>query len=170
MSGSGIRWAICKSAPRSRQITTPAPHRSVFYRPDALPAAQPTASQSTEGTSIEGTKSLVKQLTTQKQNINANNKLKTSGQREFWWKAASQKASFKNCPFPWGDSGRRLIHGSLGPPESTTQTASRSVYPFLHSSWSCPTPTDRHTDHRMSATVGRILHSLRVRYGLKYRQ
>ena len=34
--------AICKSAPRSRQITTPAPHRSVFYRPDALPAAQPT--------------------------------------------------------------------------------------------------------------------------------
>ena len=32
---SGIRWAICKSAPCSRQITTPAPHHSVFYRPDA---------------------------------------------------------------------------------------------------------------------------------------
>ena len=30
MSGSGITWAICKSAPRSRQITTPAPHHSVF--------------------------------------------------------------------------------------------------------------------------------------------
>ena len=45
MSGSGISWAICKSAPRSRQITTPAPHRSVFYRPDALPAAQPTSSK-----------------------------------------------------------------------------------------------------------------------------
>ena len=44
-SGSGISWAICKSAPRSRQITTPAPHDSVFYRPDALPAAQPTASK-----------------------------------------------------------------------------------------------------------------------------
>jgi len=26
VSGSGISWAICKSAPRSRQITTPAPH------------------------------------------------------------------------------------------------------------------------------------------------
>jgi len=25
--------------------TMPAPHRSVFYRPDALPAAQPTASK-----------------------------------------------------------------------------------------------------------------------------
>ena len=37
--------AICKSAPRSGQITMPAPHRSVFYRPDALPAAQPTASK-----------------------------------------------------------------------------------------------------------------------------
>ena len=45
VSGSGISWAICKSAPRSRQITTPAPQRSVFYRPDALPAAQPTASK-----------------------------------------------------------------------------------------------------------------------------
>ena len=31
--------------PRSRQITTPAPHHWVFYRPDALPAAQPTASK-----------------------------------------------------------------------------------------------------------------------------
>jgi len=44
VSGSGISWAICKSA-RSRQITTPAPHRSVFYRPDALPATQPTVSK-----------------------------------------------------------------------------------------------------------------------------
>jgi len=42
VSGSGICWAICKSAPCSRQITTPAPHHSVFYRPDALTAAQPT--------------------------------------------------------------------------------------------------------------------------------
>ena len=41
VSGSGISWAVCKSAPRSRQITTPAPHHSVFHRPDALPAAQP---------------------------------------------------------------------------------------------------------------------------------
>ena len=45
VSGSGIGWTICKSAPLSRQITTPTPHRSVFYRPDALPVAQPTASK-----------------------------------------------------------------------------------------------------------------------------
>ena len=45
VSGSAISWAICKSAPRSRQITRPAPHHSVFYRPDALPAAQSTASK-----------------------------------------------------------------------------------------------------------------------------
>jgi len=38
VSGSGISWAIWKSAPRPRQITMPAPHHSVFYRPDALPA------------------------------------------------------------------------------------------------------------------------------------
>ena len=30
VSGSGINWAICKSASRSRQITMPAPHHSVF--------------------------------------------------------------------------------------------------------------------------------------------
>jgi len=59
VSGSGISWAICKSAHRSKQITTLAPHHSVFYRPDALPAAQPTVSKhwrdwhwSTRGTSI----------------------------------------------------------------------------------------------------------------------
>ena len=45
VSGSSISWAICKSAPRSRQITMPAIHHSVFYRPDAFPAAQPTASK-----------------------------------------------------------------------------------------------------------------------------
>jgi len=32
VSGSGISWDICKSAPRSRQITMPAPHHSVFLQ------------------------------------------------------------------------------------------------------------------------------------------
>jgi len=45
VSGSGISWAICKSARCSGQTTMPAPHHSVFYRPDALPADQPTASK-----------------------------------------------------------------------------------------------------------------------------
>ena len=46
VSGSGISWAIGKSAPCSRQTTTPAPHSSVvFYRPDALPVAQPAVSK-----------------------------------------------------------------------------------------------------------------------------
>ena len=46
LGGSGISRAICKSSPHTRQITTPAPlHSYVFYGPDALPAAQPTASK-----------------------------------------------------------------------------------------------------------------------------
>ena len=51
MSGSGISWAICKSAPRSRQITTPVPHHSVFTgrMPFLLPNQQ---HQSTEGTVV----------------------------------------------------------------------------------------------------------------------
>ena len=48
VSGSGISWAICKSAPRSRQITTPVPHHSVFTgRIPFLPPNQQR--QSTEG-------------------------------------------------------------------------------------------------------------------------
>ena len=48
VSGSGISWAICKSAPRSRQIATPAPHHSVFTgRMPFLPPNQQR--QSTEG-------------------------------------------------------------------------------------------------------------------------
>jgi len=45
VNGSGISWAACKSASRSRQTTTPLPHHSAFCRPDALPAAQPTVSK-----------------------------------------------------------------------------------------------------------------------------
>ena len=45
VSGSGISWAICNFAFRSRQITTPVPTHSDFYRLDALPAAQPTSSK-----------------------------------------------------------------------------------------------------------------------------
>jgi len=44
VSGSGICWAICKFC-TSSQTTTPTSHHSVFYRPDALPATQPTASK-----------------------------------------------------------------------------------------------------------------------------
>jgi len=46
--GSGISWATCKSAPRSSQITMPAPHHSVFYsQMHFLPPNQ--LCQSTEG-------------------------------------------------------------------------------------------------------------------------
>ena len=51
----------------------------------------------------------------------------------------------QKCPFRCGDRGRDLIHGSLGSPDSIFQTASRSVQPFQHSSWSLPTVTDSQT-------------------------
>jgi len=41
VSGTGISRARCKSASRSRQITTPVPHHSgFFYRLDALPVCE----------------------------------------------------------------------------------------------------------------------------------
>jgi len=47
VSGSGISWAIFKSAPRSREITMPAPTTQFFTGPFLLPNQQ---RQSTEGT------------------------------------------------------------------------------------------------------------------------
>jgi len=51
-SGSGISWTICKLfAPRSRQITTPVPHHSVFTgRMPFLPPNQ--QSHRTEGSAL----------------------------------------------------------------------------------------------------------------------
>ena len=43
VSGSGISWAICKSAPRSRQITMPVPHHSSFLQA-RCPSCRPTNS------------------------------------------------------------------------------------------------------------------------------
>jgi len=63
-----------------------------------------------------------------------------------------------NCPFSLGDLDPHLICGSLGPPESALQTASRSVHPFLHSSLMCPTQTDRPCMLRVtSVAIGRIV-------------
>jgi len=46
VSGSGIGWAICKSAHCPRQITTPAPHQSVFYfLRTGCPSCRPTESE-----------------------------------------------------------------------------------------------------------------------------
>jgi len=51
-------------------------------------------------------------------------------------------------PFACGDLDPSLTHGSLGPPESTSQTASRSVQLFLQGSrlWQTNRLTDRQTD------------------------
>ena len=43
VSDSEIRWAICKSAPCSRQISTPTTHRSVFLQA-GCPSCRPTNS------------------------------------------------------------------------------------------------------------------------------
>jgi len=51
----------------------------------------------------------------------------------------------KNCPFPLGHLQLHLVYASLGQPQSTFQTASRSVQPFLRGSrsWATDRPTYR---------------------------
>ena len=53
VSSSGISWTICKSAPCSRQITTPAAHHSVFLqvgRPSFRPTNSVKALKATRST------------------------------------------------------------------------------------------------------------------------
>jgi len=62
-------------------------------------------------------------------------------------------------PLLMGGSGPHLIHGSLGPTKSSTQTASWSVQPFLQGSlvWQTDRQRDRPTEHATrSVTIGRI--------------
>ena len=57
--------------------------------------------------------------------------------------AAGEQVGMHSClgrhvpskvPLPVGDLDPSLLHGSLGPRESASQTVSRSVHTFLHSS------------------------------------
>ena len=46
LESNGISRTLCKQyALHSREITTAAPHHSIFYRPDASPGTQPTVSR-----------------------------------------------------------------------------------------------------------------------------
>ena len=62
VSGSGIRWAIFQSAPRSRQITTPAPPAQFFT------GRMPFLSPNQQCQSTEGNKAL-KPFTEQQKNV-----------------------------------------------------------------------------------------------------
>jgi len=61
----------------------------------------------------------------------------------------------QNYPVPWGIWAPHLVHGSLGPPESSTETAYRSVQPFLQGSlvWQIDRP--RYSVNN-SVTVGDV--------------
>ena len=63
VSGSGISWAICKSAPRSRQITTLAPYYTLFA--GRMPFPQPNQQcQSTEGIKTSTTEGKINSVRT----------------------------------------------------------------------------------------------------------
>jgi len=77
--------------------------------------------------------------------------------RQDWTTGTSPSCKQCHChgplivPFPAGDSGPTLIHGSLSPLESTFQTGSASVQPFLHSSSVCR--AHRHTDRLLRSNT-----------------
>ena len=103
VSGSGISWAICKSAPRSRQITMPALHYSSFLQ-TGCPSCRPT-------NSVKAMKAISNNShTTSKYTENATTncfRLKPSIQ--------CQSTLLKKCPCPILSSStiRLLIEGAL---------------------------------------------------------
>ena len=98
VSGSSISWTIYKSACRFRQITMPAPHHSVFYRPDALPAAQPTVSKLKQSHTYWYNE-IMRMYMTRSWLNELNNRS--------WNKGYSAKQNAKKKPSPWliSDSG-----------------------------------------------------------------
>ena len=72
-----------------------------------------------------------------------------------WHKAPSPPYTDGSVVFTrWRQCAPRLIHGSLDPPDSASQTASRSVQPFLHSS--------RQTVPILYSTMGRHFPTLKI--------
>ena len=68
VSGSGISWAICKSAPRFRQTTTPTPHHSFFT--GRMPFLSPNQQrQSTEGIFRDNKFDIIKLVTSEPQGL-----------------------------------------------------------------------------------------------------
>ena len=76
-----------------------------------------------------------------------------------WSKNSNETLCRRGLPqmaFPLGDPGFHLTHTYLGPPQSTSQTTSRSVQPLQHSSWLCSTDKQAHT-HRQETTEHQCL-------------
>jgi len=69
-------------------------------------------------------------------------------------------------PRRMGGSGRHLIHGSFGPPESTSQTTSRSVQPFCRAH-DRDRPTDR-PRYSVCSNRDRIYVYVVLRCSIKY--
>ena len=115
VSSSGISWAICKSAPRSRQITTPAPHCSVFT--DQMPFLPPNQQrQSTEGHYITITTKNIKHT----KRAHQENFKKTTKLQKDW--------TIKNCT-ELSESARQHV--------STNQSSSEIFHVALYTAGLC---------------------------------
>jgi len=102
VSGSGISWAICKSAPRSRQITMPVPHHSVFLQAGCS-SCRPT-------NSVEALKAITVAYAFlsiyEKKSISFCQVLKEMHTKENWFLFSASLAPLLFLPFPsfWNQS------------------------------------------------------------------
>jgi len=146
VSGSGISWVICKSAPRSRQLTTPTPHHSVFYRPDALPAAQPTASKHRRHKAL---KAQPKSSLTNFQEISRMHFSKKF-QKIFTWQAIQYKNAGEVCHvYKWACDANPWDHSNPVYPSTTLWT----VYKNRPMCKNCTAKYKIFQQHQLNATT-----------------
>jgi len=164
VSGSGINWATCKSAPSSRQITTPAPYHSVFT--GRVPFLPPNRVKALKALRCSHGHRIHRQDKT----------MSVDGLRCILYaRIYILYIPYMRAYHRHGIYGvtvtsqslrprydRHRILGSVGLVESTPQPASRSVRTFLHGSGFVQqtqrqTHTQAHIHHATSVTTGRVL-------------
>ena len=155
MSGSGISWVVCKSAPCSRQIPTPTPHHSFLQA--GCPSCHPT-------NSVIALKAILNDYALYKSAHELARALKARGMfarcwRRWWWRSVSRScvwACRRCCVARPAD----LICSTA----ASSHSSARSAAPSSRSA-SSPSPKcssgcrDASTDCavRFAVTAGRVL-------------
>ena len=92
VSGSGISWAICKPASRSRQTTTPTPHHSFFTA--GCPSCRPTNSvKALKSGRLKSKKLICSEVSVKSPGNPWSQSRRRKGR--LWWERLTEKESFK---------------------------------------------------------------------------
>ena len=155
VSGSGISWAICKSASCSRQTTTPAPHHYVFLQA-GCPSCRPTNSVKALKATRQWQRTQIKNKTKTQTNVEPSITAKASTKLApyvvafptllHWHWIHSAKGNDRRCPFqPWLTTTRQnkaYLFKQKG--NTVTKCCKQFIYKYISHRFSWPTFYNEH--------------------------